>query len=294
MSQSSTSDTSLNVDVWLTTNPSPVHSTLIPIDIHHDKHDNSTILLHNLPPPSIRHVHNVIADALSRIETNALLTGQTPNMDFAVIAKTQATNPYIRSLQSSPTSTLTIEKQWSSLLRHFHWYTMSSSPTPLVTHYLWFSSWTHHSTIHMAWTFIVGLTPAYSTNAPKYCPTPNFSSPWRLFWCHPQWSCWTTSTIMRIHFPLKLCWLLHRMVWSNSSHLNSAEAVAQAFLTGWISRFGVPSAIYHHHWSWSPIWISFMDSLMSLLGSKKSLYYHLSPSNQRYGWTISLTTQSCS
>ena len=61
---------------------------------------------------TIRHVHgmdNVVADALSRIETNALLTGQPPNVDFAAIAKTQATDPQIRSLQSSPTSTLTVE-----------------------------------------------------------------------------------------------------------------------------------------------------------------------------------------
>jgi len=51
---------------------------------------------------------NVVADALSRIETNALLSGQPPNVDFAAMAKTQASNPQIRSLQSSPTSTLIV------------------------------------------------------------------------------------------------------------------------------------------------------------------------------------------
>lgn len=61
---------------------------------------------------NIRHVHgmdNVVADALSRIETNALLTGQTPNVDFAAMAKTQANDPQIHSLQSSPNSTLVVE-----------------------------------------------------------------------------------------------------------------------------------------------------------------------------------------
>ena len=53
---------------------------------------------------TIRHIHgldNVVADALSRIETNALLSGQPPTVDFAAMAKTQATGPQIRALQSS-------------------------------------------------------------------------------------------------------------------------------------------------------------------------------------------------
>ena len=61
---------------------------------------------------NIRHVHgldNVVADALSRIETNALLSGQPPTIDFAAMAKTQATDSQIHSLQSSPHSTLVVE-----------------------------------------------------------------------------------------------------------------------------------------------------------------------------------------
>ena len=61
---------------------------------------------------SIHHIHgtnNIVADALSRIETNALLTGQPPEVDFAAIVETQATDPQIRSLQSSPTSTVVVE-----------------------------------------------------------------------------------------------------------------------------------------------------------------------------------------
>ena len=58
---------------------------------------------------TIRHVSgmdNVVADALSRIETNALLSGQPPSVDFTAMAATQATDPLIRSLQSSPKSSL--------------------------------------------------------------------------------------------------------------------------------------------------------------------------------------------
>ena len=61
---------------------------------------------------NIRHIHgsdNVVADALSRIETNALLSGQPPVVDFAAMAKAQATDPQIRALQSSPSSPLVVQ-----------------------------------------------------------------------------------------------------------------------------------------------------------------------------------------
>ena len=61
---------------------------------------------------TICHVHgldNVVADALSRIETNALLSGQPPTLDFTAMATTQATDPQIQALQSSPASTLVVE-----------------------------------------------------------------------------------------------------------------------------------------------------------------------------------------
>ena len=61
---------------------------------------------------TIRHIQgsdNVAADELSRIETNALISRQPPTVDFAAMAKTQATDPQIRALQSSPSSTLVME-----------------------------------------------------------------------------------------------------------------------------------------------------------------------------------------
>ena len=54
---------------------------------------------------TIRHIHgldNVVADTLSRIEMNALLSGKPPVVDFAAIAKTQATDPQLRASPSSP------------------------------------------------------------------------------------------------------------------------------------------------------------------------------------------------
>ena len=47
---------------------------------------------------TIRGLDNTVADALSRIESNALLSGQPPSVDFAATAKTQATGPQICSL----------------------------------------------------------------------------------------------------------------------------------------------------------------------------------------------------
>ena len=54
---------------------------------------------------NICHIHgsdNVVADALSCIETNALLSGQLPVVDFAAMAKAQATDLQIQSFPSSP------------------------------------------------------------------------------------------------------------------------------------------------------------------------------------------------
>ena len=54
----------------------------------------------------------------------------------------------------------------------------------------------------------------------------------------------------------------------------TAEAVAQPFLSGWISRFGIPSTTVtdHGHQFESELW----HTLMSLLGSKRArtMAYH--------------------
>ena len=58
---------------------------------------------------TIRHIkgsQNVVADALSRIETNALVTKQPPVVNFEAIAEAQSTDKQLRALQSSSSSTL--------------------------------------------------------------------------------------------------------------------------------------------------------------------------------------------
>ena len=70
---------------------------------------NPNKCLFSAPELDFLGLDNVVADALSRIETNALLSGQPPPVDFATMAKTQATDPQIRALQSSPTSTLVVK-----------------------------------------------------------------------------------------------------------------------------------------------------------------------------------------
>ena len=52
---------------------------------------------------------NVVTDALSRIETSAILNNQPPVLDFAAIAKAQAVDPQVWSLQSAQSSPLVVE-----------------------------------------------------------------------------------------------------------------------------------------------------------------------------------------
>ena len=54
---------------------------------------------------NIRHIQgsdNPVADALSRIKINALLSGQPPTVDYAAMAETQSTDSQIQALQPSP------------------------------------------------------------------------------------------------------------------------------------------------------------------------------------------------
>ena len=61
---------------------------------------------------TIRHVHSqdtAVADALSRLETNALLSSEPPAIDFPAMAKAQTLDTQIRALQSSPSTVLKVE-----------------------------------------------------------------------------------------------------------------------------------------------------------------------------------------
>ena len=245
---------------------------------------------------TIRHVHgmdNVVADALSRIETNALLTGQPPNVNFAAIAKTQATDPQIRSLQSSPTSTLTVEAV-----------PLANSTDPL---YCDTSTGTQRPIVPLPWRRIV-FNSLHGLSHPGIRATQKLITA-RFVWpgINADVRRWTRSCIQCqrakvqrhttapltafpvpdarfdvIHIDLVgplppsrgftyLLTCVDRYTrWPEAIPLTSitAKAVAQAFLTGWISRFGVPSTIVTDRGRQfeSRLW----TNLMSLLGSKRA------------------------
>ena len=245
---------------------------------------------------NIRHVQgteNVVADALSRIETNALLSGQPPTVDFDAMAKTQVTDPQIRSLQSSPSSTLVVE----------------AVPLPNSTNLLHCdtSTGTKRPLVPLSWRRIV-FDSLHGLSHPGIRATQKLITS-RFVWpgINSDVRRWTRSCVQCqrakvqrhtktpltsfptpdsrfdvIHidlvgplppsrgFTYLLTYVDRFTRWPEAIPLTSitSDAVAQAFLSGWISRFGVPSTIVtdrgrqfeSHLWS----------NLMTLLGSKRS------------------------
>ena len=244
----------------------------------------------------IRHVHgsdNIVADALSRIETNALISGQPPAIDLAAMAKAQLEDPQTRALQSSPSTALKVEalpldSSEDTILCD----TSTGTPRPLVP-----PSWRR-----IVFDSLHGLS------------HPGIRATQRLVTARFVWPCvkadvrrWTRACIpcqrskIQRHtvtplssFPLPECrfdivhidlvgplppsqgftYLLTCMDrftrWPEAIPISAitAEVVAQALVAGWISRFGIPSTIItdrgqqfeSHLWS----------ILMRLLGTKRS------------------------
>ena len=245
---------------------------------------------------NIRHVQgtdNVVADALSRIETNALLSGQPPTVDFAAMADAQANDPQIRSLQASPTSTLIVEAV-----------PLANSPNPL---YCDTSTGTNRPLVPQPWRRTV-FNSLHGLSHPGIRATQKLITS-RFVWpgINSDIRRWTRSCVQCqrakiqkhtttplssfptpdarfdvIHIDLVgplppsrgytyLLTCVDRYTrWPEAIPLTSitADAVAQAFLSGWISRFGVPSTIVTDRGRQfeSQLW----SNLMTLLGSKRS------------------------
>ena len=245
---------------------------------------------------TIRHIHgseNVVADALSRIQVQALVTGQPPILDLAAMANAQVKDPQIRALQSSPSSTLVVEA-----------IPLTNSSVPL---YCDTSTGTQRPIVPPEWRRTV-FDSLHSLSHPGIRATQKLVTS-RFVWpgintdvCRWARTCLqcqrakihrhTTTPPTKFPTPGTRFEIVHIDIvgrlppskgftylltcvdqftrWPEAIPLTNitAESVAQAFLLGWVSRFGVPATIVTDRGRQfeSQLW----SSLMSLLGSKRS------------------------
>ena len=245
---------------------------------------------------TIRHIQgsqNVVADDLSRIETNALLTKRPPVVDFVAIAEAQLCDKQLKALQSSPFSTLVIEAiplPNSSYSLYCDTSTGSQRPiVPLEWRRVIFDSLhgLSHPGIRATQKLITScyVWPGVNVDVRRWArsciqcqrakvhkhtvtPHASFSVPDARF----------DVVHKDLVGPLPPCkgytYILtcidRFMRWPEAIPLVSTttEAVAQAFLNGWVARFGVPSTIVSDHGRQfeSNLW----SSIMTLLGTKRA------------------------
>ena len=144
---------------------------------------------------TIRHIHspnNVVADALSRIETNALLSGQPPTVDFVAIATSQALvhhnhpHPQPSSWNLSHSQTLTTlsivtfplatNDPSSHSLGDAPFSTLSTDSHTLASEQLKNSSLLALFGLVSTLMFVAGLAHVYSVNVPRFNVTRTLQS----------------------------------------------------------------------------------------------------------------------
>ena len=219
---------------------------------------------------------------------NALLSGQPPVVDFTAMAKAQTTDTQIQALQSSPSSPLVVEPiplanssdtllcnvstgsqrplippQWRRIvfdLLHCLSHPGIRATQKLITaRYVWpginadVCRWTH-SCIQCQCAKIQRHSSTPLSTFPKpdarfdvvhidlVGPLPPSQGHTYLLTCIDRFTRWPEA------IPLTTI---------------TAEAVAQAFLTGWIARFGIPSTDRGRQFE-SKLW----EALTTLLGVK--------------------------